>query len=135
MFKPIIALLFITTIFVIGTAFIPQDISESIKRGKEVYELSCQNCHMENGEGMPDVNPPLAKADYLKKPLAELINIVLKGQSDEIVVNGKKYNTLMPAMDYMDDLQIADALNFIRNSWGNKSPGTVTPAMVKALRQ
>jgi nitrite reductase (NO-forming) len=84
---------------------------------------------------MPDVNPPLAKADYLKKPLAELINIVLKGQSDEIVVNGKKYNTLMPAMDYMDDLQIADALNFIRNSWGNKSPGTVTPAMVKALRQ
>lgn len=90
---------------------------------------------MENGEGMPDVNPPLAKADYIKKPTDVLINIVLKGQSDEIVVNGKKYNTIMPALDYMDDVQIADVLNYIRNSWGNKIPGTVTPAMVKALRK
>lgn len=135
MTKTIMALLIITTIFVVSTAFIPQNISESIKRGKEVYELSCQNCHMENGEGMPDVNPPLAKADYLKKPTDLLINIVLKGQSDEIVVNGKKYNTIMPALDYMDDVQIADVLNYVRNSWGNKIPGTVTPAMVKTLRK
>ena len=135
MFKPIMALLIITTIFVVSTAFIPQNISESIKRGKEVYELSCQNCHMEDGEGLPDVNPPLAKADYIKKPTDVLINIILKGQSDEIVVNGKKYNTIMPAMDYMDDVQIADVLNYIRNSWGNKIPGTVTPAMVKTLRK
>ncbi len=41
----------------------------------------------------------------------------------------------MPGMEYLDDEQIADALNYVRNSWGNKIRGRVTPAMVKALRK
>jgi mono/diheme cytochrome c family protein len=112
-----------------------QNVKESIKRGKEVYELYCQNCHMENGKGIPGVNPPVAKADYLKRPSKTLINIILKGQSGEVLVNGKKYNTMMPAQDYLTDTQIADVLNYIKNSWGNKIPGTTTPAMVKTLRK
>ena len=48
--------------------FFSQDknLQESMKRGKEVYMLHCQNCHMENGQGMEGVNPPLAKTTYLK---------------------------------------------------------------------
>ena len=112
-----------------------QNLTESIKRGKEVYSLYCQNCHMEDGKGTPDINPPVAKADYLKKPSKTLINVILQGQSGEVVVNGKKYNALMPAQDYLTDIQIADVLNYVRNSWGNKIPGTITPASVKALRK
>jgi nitrite reductase (NO-forming) len=33
--------------------------------GKEVYDVNCITCHMEKGEGMEGVFPPLAKADYL----------------------------------------------------------------------
>lgn len=118
------------------SSFIPdQKLNESIKRGKEVYALYCQNCHMEDGKGMPEINPPVAKADYLKKPAKILIGVILKGQSGEVVVNGKKYNAIMPAQDYLSDEQIADVLNYVRNSWGNKIPGTTTPAMVKALRK
>lgn len=118
------------------SSFIPdQSLKESIKRGKEVYALNCQNCHMEDGKGTPDINPPVAKTDYLKKPAKTLINIVLKGQSGEVVVNGKKYNTLMPPQEYLTDVQIADVFNYVRNSWGNKIPGVITPAMVKALRK
>ncbi len=112
-----------------------QNITASIKRGKEVYALYCQSCHMENGKGIPGVNPPVAKADYLKKSSKTLINVILKGQSGEVVVNGKKYNVPMPAQQYLTDIQIADVLNYIKNSWGNKVPGTVTPAMVKTLRK
>ncbi|WP_301926948.1 cytochrome c [Ferruginibacter sp.] len=112
-----------------------QNLSESIKRGKEVYALQCQNCHMEDGTGIAEVNPPLAKTAYMKKPNKTLINIILKGQAEEITVNGKKYNIAMPAQDYLTDEQIADVLNYCKNSWGNKIPAAVTPAMVKALRQ
>jgi mono/diheme cytochrome c family protein len=112
-----------------------QNINESRKRGKEVYTLYCQSCHMEDGKGTPDINPPVAKTDYLKKPAKTLINIILKGQSGEVVVNGKKYNAMMPAQDYLTDVQIADVLNYVRNSWGNKIPGVITPATVKALRK
>lgn len=122
-------------IFILSASFINDNLPESIKRGKEVYALYCQNCHMEDGKGTPDINPPLAKADYMKKPAKTLISVILDGQSGEVVVNGKKYNAMMPAQAYLTDEQIADVLNFSRNSWVNKIPGTVTPAMVKALRK
>lgn len=123
------------SIFVISTAFTSQDISESIKRGKEVYELSCQNCHMEDGKGVTGNNPPLDKTDFLQKPAATLIGIVLNGQTGEVVVNAEKYDGTMPAMEYLDDEQIADVLNYVRNSWGNKIPKAITPAMVADARK
>ena len=123
------------SVLVLSSSFFNDNLPESIKRGKEVYGLYCQNCHMEDGKGMPDINPPLAKADYMKKPAKTLISIILDGQSGEVVVNGKKYNAMMPAQAYLTDEQIADVLNYSRNSWGNKIPGTVTPVMVKALRK
>ena len=116
-------------------SFMPDhSLKESIKRGKEVYAVECENCHMEDGKGTPEINPPVAKADYIKKPAKTLIGIVLKGQSGEVVVNGKKYNTLMPAQEYLTDVQTADVLNYVRNSWGNKKRSMIKPAMVKALR-
>lgn len=110
-----------------------KNLQESMKRGKEVYTLHCQNCHMENGEGMEGVNPPVAKTTYLKDTRKN-IGIILNGQTGEVVVNGKKYNAIMNPMNYLDDKEIADVLNYIRNSWGNKYP-IVTPAQVKAERE
>ncbi len=125
---------FILGIFLLSSFEQDPKLKESIKRGKEAYTMYCQNCHMEDGQGMPEINPPLALADYLKKPAKALIGIVLKGQSNEVVVNGKKYNAIMPAQNYLTDDQIADVLNYVRNSWGNKIPGAITPATVKGLR-
>ena len=137
---------FISSISLIGIFFISSansnsgsssdpNLTASIKRGKEVYAMYCQNCHMEDGKGLQGVSPPLANADYIKKPAKTLINIILKGQSGEVVVNGKKYNTMMPQQDYLTDIQIADVLNYVRNSWGNKIPVRITQAAVKALRK
>jgi mono/diheme cytochrome c family protein len=132
----VLTISFITLAIFLLSSFIPdQNLNESIKRGMEVYALYCQNCHMEDGKGMPEINPPVAKADYIKKPAKILIDVILNGQSGEVVVNGKKYNAVMPAQEYLTDVQIADVLNYVRNSWGNKIPGTITPAMVKALRK
>jgi len=137
-----IMVLLATALFCISSAFRdplpdqlqqPFDLKASIERGKEVYTANCQNCHMENGEGMPDVFPPLAKADYMKKDAKILINTVLKGLEGEIVVNGKKYNSLMPAQNYLSDEQISDVFNYVRNSWGSKA-AAILPSQVKALR-
>lgn len=89
---------------------------------------------MADGKGMEKVYPPIAKSDFLKRPSKDLINNILNGQSGEIKVNGHVYNTLMPAQNYLTDEQIADVLNYINNSWGNKKPVAFTPAQVKKLR-
>jgi nitrite reductase (NO-forming) len=132
--KRLMILMILSGVALTSSTLPGQELNESIKRGKEVYAIHCQSCHMEDGKGIPGVNPPVAKADYMKKPADTLINVILKGQSGEVIVNGKKYNVPMPAQEYLTDEQIADVLNYSKNSWGNKIPGVVTPKMVKTLR-
>ena len=72
--KPVVLISAIIIVIILLSSF-NQDpkLKESIERGKEVYTLNCQNCHMEDGKGVQDVNPPLAGSDYLKKPTKTLI--------------------------------------------------------------
>ncbi|WP_276503217.1 c-type cytochrome [Terrimonas pollutisoli] len=135
MIKLVSIILTLPCIFIIGSSFFQSDeLAKSIERGKEVYASYCMSCHMEDGKGTPDINPPLAKADYIRSPSKNLIRIILEGQSGEIVVNKKKYNTPMLPFSYLSDEQVADVLNYVRNSWGNKVAGIIKPAQVKALR-
>lgn len=109
------------------------DLKTSIDRGKDIYVAQCMSCHMENGEGIEDVYPPLAKSDYLMADKKRSIDNIIHGVSGAIVVNGKTYSMEMVPFDLPDE-EVSDVLNYIRNSWGNKGKA-VTPAEVKAVRK
>jgi mono/diheme cytochrome c family protein len=108
------------------------DLKASMARGKEIYTAQCITCHQEQGEGIADVFPPLAKSDYLMTNKKRSIQQILHGVSGDIKVNGKTYNGEMTGFD-LTDQEVSDVLNYIRNSWGNKG-GAITPAEVKAAR-
>ena len=55
----------------------------------------------------------------------ESIKAVKYGLSGPIVVNGVNYNLNMENMG-LDNQEIADVMNYILNSWGNKSEKSVT---------
>ena len=109
------------------------DLKSSIARGQEIYIAQCMSCHLEKGEGIEDVYPPLAKSDYMMADKQRSIDNVIHGLSGEIVVNGKTYNTEMTAFD-LSDQDVSDVLNYVRNSWGNKGDA-VTPEEVSATRK
>ena len=109
------------------------DIKASVTRGKEIYQAQCITCHQENGEGLEDVYPPLAKSDYLLADKKRSIIQVIKGATGSMKVNGKEYNTEMTAFD-LNDQEVSDVLNYIRNTWGNKG-AAVTPEEVKLARK
>lgn len=44
---------------------ISAELQTSMNAGRELYAINCQSCHMEQGEGLEGVYPPLAKSDYL----------------------------------------------------------------------
>ncbi|WP_086477322.1 c-type cytochrome [Arenibacter amylolyticus] len=111
-----------------------KELKESIKRGYDIYNDFCVTCHLPNGEGVENTFPPLAKADYLLKNREESIRGVKFGQQGEIVVNGVTYNNTMPAMG-LDDEEIADVMNYILNSWGNKGKDIVTPEEVSKIQK
>ncbi|HEX9650074.1 MAG TPA: cytochrome c [Cyclobacteriaceae bacterium] len=109
-------ILFINSIFVVQES----SFEESIKRGEIIYKKDCITCHMENGEGIPGVFPPLAKSDFLLEHLDKSISAIINGLSGEISVNGQIYFGQMEPVK-LTDQEIADVLNYSRNSWGNKA--------------
>lgn len=107
------------------------DLKASMERGKTIYEMQCITCHMPEGEGLAGVYPPVAKSDYLSDK-NKLIKVILLGVRGPMKVNDVEYNGEMIGIS-LDDEQVSDVLNYIRNSWGNKGvailPAEIQPAL------
>jgi mono/diheme cytochrome c family protein len=130
---PILLFLFTSITMLLSFQQKQFDMKASMKRGQEIYINYCLSCHLDQGEGIEGVYPPLAKSDYLMADKKRSIDQILNGVKGEIIVNGKTYNLEMPGFDLSDE-EVSDVLNYIRNSWGNKG-GVVTPTEVKATRK
>ena len=89
-------------------------------QGAKIYATYCANCHQQDGKGLASLYPPLAGSDYLMADLKRAACIIKNGQSKEIVVNGKIYNQMMPG-NPLTNLEIAEVLTYITNSWGNEA--------------
>jgi mono/diheme cytochrome c family protein len=111
-----------------------KELIASIERGGMVYTDFCMQCHMANGKGIPGTFPPLATSNWLTEKRTESIHAVKFGQSGEIVVNGESYNGVMIPMGLSDE-EIADVLNYIMNSWGNRQEKMVTALEVGEIQK
>ncbi|MFS4457899.1 copper-containing nitrite reductase [Bdellovibrio sp. HCB2-146] len=100
--------------------------------GKRIFDSSCFACHQANGQGLPNAFPPLAKSDYLNNSKEKAISAVIHGLEGPIKVNGKDYNSVMPAQ-VLSDEDAANVLTYVYSLWGN-SKKVVTPEEVKAIR-
>jgi nitrite reductase (NO-forming) len=109
------------------------DLNASMERGKEIYLRNCVSCHMDQGEGLEGIFPPVAKSDYMLADKKRALTQILKGISGEMTVNGVKYNGEMNGFDLTDD-QMSDLMNYLFNSFGNKG-GVTRPEEVKAIRK
>ncbi|MDX1939392.1 MAG: cytochrome c [Saprospiraceae bacterium] len=114
-------LMIFVCILLLASAFrLADPLSDSINRGKDVYTTNCVACHQADGKGIAKVFPPLAKSDYLMADKERSIAQVLYGADKEMVVNGETYNVPMLGFSALSDQEIADVLNYVRNTWGNK---------------
>ncbi len=94
-------------------------LAASIKNGQSVYATYCMSCHMEDGNGVEGAFPSLVKTNHLNDK-NKLVKIILQGMRGQTVVNGITYNGEMAGLN-LTDQEVADVINFIRNSWGNKA--------------
>ncbi|MDV3310281.1 MAG: cytochrome c [Cyclobacteriaceae bacterium] len=130
-FPIVLAMLFLS--FIMPYTAQDDELAKSMARGKIIYEERCITCHMENGQGIPSVFPPLAGSDYLLQKREASIHAVKFGQEGEITVNGVTYNNFMTPQG-LTDTEVADVMNYILNSWGNAGP-IVTAEEVAAVKE
>ena len=109
-------------------------LEQSIADGKEIYNDFCVQCHLDNGEGVSGVFPPLAKSDYLLNNIEISIRGLKYGLSGPIVVNGEEYDGVMQNQG-LDNLEIADVMNFILNNWGNEYKEIITENQVANINE
>ena len=108
--------------------------NESIKRGAVIYEEFCMNCHLPDGKGEANTFPPLAKSDFLMDNRTASIKAIKYGQKGTIVVNGVTYNNAMAPMG-LTDKEIADVMNYITTSWGNKNDNMINISEVSKIEE
>jgi mono/diheme cytochrome c family protein len=107
--------------------------SVAMVNGKKVYTQICLACHMADGGGMSNMNPPLINTSYVLGDKTTLIKIVLNGFKEDVEINGQKYSNNMTPHSDLKDEQIANVLTYVRKSFGNKA-SAVSVAEVKKVR-
>ena len=131
---------YLLTVYCIGffsfLSYMQQEkpLKQSILDGEEIYQDFCLQCHLDNGKGVENAFPPLAKSDYLQNNIEVSIRGVKYGLRGEITVNGETYNGVMVNQG-LDEEEIADVMNYILNSWGNKAEGQITVAQVLEVQK
>jgi len=112
----------------------PQAVSAAVMaNGKKVYNKYCLACHMADGAGVPNMNPPLSKTSHVLGDKTRLIKIILNGLATGEEIDGETYTNVMPAHNFLTDQEVSDVLSFVRNSFENKASG-ISVQEVKTVR-
>ncbi len=121
--KYIVTSIFLLSIIAIIAACQNQetiDLQNYMSNGKDIYKTKCQNCHGENGEGLGQLAPPLTDSVFLKNNKTRLACMIRNGFNEPIVINGKTYKEKMPAFPELADIDVAQVMVYVTNSFGNK---------------
>lgn len=103
-----------------------KQFAASMKLGHTIFmkEGSCDTCHQTDGKGLKGIYPPLAESNWVTGNTERLIKLTIHGLMGPIEVNGVKYAgqvPMTPVGKMYNDKEIAAALTYVRNAWGNEA--------------
>lgn len=108
------------------------DLNIRIATGAELYELHCAMCHY---DGVASGNAPaLADSELVRTNPAQVARIILRGQQNQSMVEGRLFQGIMPAQAYLQDGEIADILLYLQKQFGGNGE-MVTPEKIAQIRQ
>ena len=101
--------------------------------GEQLYAMHCANCHQEDGSGLGRLIPPLTNLSQIDK--SQTICTIKFGMEGSMIVNEVEYNGKMPSNLKLTNLEIAEILTFVGNSWQNESGLVLVSEVGKTLEQ
>lgn len=91
-------------------------------RGAILYAEYCQICHRADGKGVPRIFPALdANSAVFSKNADSVLQITLGGGRMPETPHDRMAFT-MPEFTNLSDADVAEVVNYVRNSWTNQAP-------------
>ena len=97
-----------------------------MEQGKSVYEGVCATCHQLDGRGLTPAFPALAGSSIATGPVDEHIDIVM---------NGRAGTTMSAWREKLSETDIAAALTYTRNAFGNDTGDVVQPITIAEIKR
>ena len=112
------------------------DLKGLVAHGEQVFNANCAACHQPTGTGNAAIGAPALVGDkVVLGRRRHQIDVVLNGQTNGVVQKAPTGGK-MPSWSQLSDVDIAAAITYTRNSWGNKAgENVVQPADVKGERK
>ena len=107
---------------------------QALANGAQLYEQHCATCHGQQGEGLADAYPALARNPALRmhNPSNLIQSVMYGGFTATTSAEPKPYG-MPPFVLVLPDSDIADVLTYLRRRWGEQAP-PVTELEVAKVR-
>jgi mono/diheme cytochrome c family protein len=86
-------------------------------QGQVLYQKHCSNCHQANGKGLGRLYPPIDQSDFMDKNFEQVVCLIKYGIQGQLEVNGVNYNMAMKGIPTLTELEVAEILTYIYNTW------------------
>lgn len=97
---------------------------ELMQHGQSVYASACATCHQPDGQGLTPAFPALAGSSVATGPVDEHIDVVMNGRAGTVMSGWR---------DKLSETEIAAALTFTRNAFGNETGDVIQPITIANL--
>lgn len=112
---------------------VPVAPASANQRGRQAYEQLCATCHMPDGSGAGQLQPPLMGSGVVSGDAARLIDVVLRSPALVLPADRPKYGNVMPPFTVLEDQQVADLLSYVREVFGGGATA-ISASDVAAVR-
>jgi len=93
------------------------------RRGQQIYDKRCADCHGGDGRGVPGAYPPLAgNRAVTMHSTANLVLIVVNGGFAPATTGNPRPYGMPPFGHELNAEEVAAVLSYIRAAWGNNAP-------------
>ena len=103
---------------------------DTYRQGRVLYEVHCENCHMEDGKGLFDLIPSLVESDYITKDPLSAVCLIRKG-----LPKNRETSQQMPGNAVLNDVEITNLINYLRGLSGERSEAIKVIDVRKELGQ
>lgn len=102
-----------------------------IAEGFSLYQTHCANCHQRDGKGLENLYPALTSEYLMDK--SKVICWIKFGVNQPMTVNSKLYHRAMPANPALKDIEIAEIMTYVYNTWGKQTEITSIETVQEAI--